>query len=129
MARIMYQHETTTRDKEAPQRARQASLWCPPSLTSTDQKPGDSRAMTILRSTTRITTDPALAIYGRHEVEGTRELVRHDVDVYRITYATRDTDGGEIIASGAILVPRKIERPRLMCYCRGTIIPGSGEHI
>jgi hypothetical protein len=67
------------------------------------------------------------AIYGRHKVDGTWGWIQHDVDVYRITYATRDIDQREIVASGAILVPNGVKHPRVMCYCRGTIIPGSGE--
>ena len=40
-----------------------------------------------------------------------------------MTYKTRDTDGSEIVASGAVLVPKKTGPLRVMCYCRGTIIP------
>jgi pimeloyl-ACP methyl ester carboxylesterase len=81
----------------------------------------------LLKSVDLLTTDTADAIYNRHKIADARNWVRHDVDVYRITYATRDTHGTEIVASGAILVPKGVERPRTLCYCRGTIIPGSGE--
>jgi len=81
----------------------------------------------LLQSADFLTTDTAEAIYGRHQVAGTWGWIRNDVDVYRINYATRDTDDKGIVASGAILVPKGVERPRTMCYCRGTIIPGSGE--
>ena len=83
--------------------------------------------MNLLQSADFLTTDTAEAIYGRHKVAGTRGWIRHDVNVYRINYASRDTDDTEIVVSGAILVPKGVERPRTMCYCRGTIIPGSGE--
>ena len=79
--------------------------------------------MTILQSTDRIKTDTASAIYDRHKVEGSQELIRHDVEVYRVTYTTRDSDGSEVVASGAVLVPRTAGPLRVMCYCRGTIIP------
>lgn len=83
--------------------------------------------MGALRSTEMITTDTAAAIYDRHKVAGTREVIRHDVEVYRITYTTRDPDGSEIVASGAILIPKVAGSLRVMCYCRGTIIPEHGE--
>ena len=79
--------------------------------------------MTNLQSADRIKTDTASAIYDRHKVEGSKELIRHDVEVYRVTYKTRDSDGSEVVASGAILVPKTAGPLRVMCYCRGTIIP------
>jgi pimeloyl-ACP methyl ester carboxylesterase len=81
----------------------------------------------IMKSVELIARDTAEAIFNRHKVQGTSKLIRHDVDVYRITYETRDTDSKRIEASGAILCPKGIERPRTMCYCRGTIIPVAGE--
>jgi dienelactone hydrolase len=81
----------------------------------------------LLKSADFLTTDTAEAIYGRHRIAGTWGWIRHDVNVYRITYATRDADDTKIVASGAILVPQGVDRLRTMCYCRGTIIPGSGE--
>ena len=62
--------------------------------------------MSVLKSAERITTDTAVAIFGRHRVEGTRGWIRHDVDVYRVTYETQDADGAPIVASGAVLIPR-----------------------
>jgi dienelactone hydrolase len=79
--------------------------------------------MSVLKTTELITTDLAATIYDRHKVAGTRDWIRHDVDVYRVTYTTRDTDESEIVASGAILVPKAAGPHRVMCYCRGTIIP------
>jgi len=96
---------------------------CLSSLSVADHPQGDLRTMTILKSAERITTDPAAAIYNRHKVEGSKELIRHDVEVYRVTYTTRDSDGSEVVASGAVLVPKKAGPLRVMCYCRGTIIP------
>jgi acetyl esterase/lipase len=83
--------------------------------------------MNILKTADLITVDTAAAIYDRHKVEGTRQWVRHDVEVYRVTYTTRDTDGEEILVSGAILIPKVAGPLRVMCYCRGTIIPIHGE--
>ncbi len=96
---------------------------CLPSLSSAEHTPGAARPMTILQSANRIKTDTAAAIYDRHKVEGSKELIRHDVEVYRVTYKTRDSDGSEVVASGAILVPKKTGPLKVMCYCRGTIIP------
>jgi fermentation-respiration switch protein FrsA (DUF1100 family) len=84
--------------------------------------------MPTLSSAERITTDTAAAIYGRHKVERTKEQIRYDVDVYRVTYATRDTDGSEVVASGAVLVPKSGGKVPLMAYCRGTIIPVHDEY-
>jgi fermentation-respiration switch protein FrsA (DUF1100 family) len=81
----------------------------------------------VLKSAEMITIDTAAAIYRRHKVAGTRELIRHDIEVYRVTYTTRDPDGVEVVASGAILVPKTRGPLRVMCYGRGTIIPGHGE--
>ena len=79
--------------------------------------------MTILQSADRFTVDTAAAIYNRHKVEGAKEWIRHDIEVYRVTYKTRDIDGSEVVASGAVLVPKTSGPLRVMCYCRGTIIP------
>jgi fermentation-respiration switch protein FrsA (DUF1100 family) len=96
---------------------------------NTDEDPQrEAHAMTTLKTANLITTDTAVAIFGRHQVDGTRELIRHDVDVYRVTYATRDADGTEVVASGAVLIPKAAGKLRLMCYCRGTIIPIYDEY-
>jgi dienelactone hydrolase len=92
---------------------------------------GGQDGMGVLRSSEQITTDTAVAIFGRHRVEGTRALIRHDVDVYRVTYATRDAEDKEVVASGAVLipkVPKAAGKIPLMCYCRGTIIPVYDEY-
>jgi dienelactone hydrolase len=83
--------------------------------------------MSILKTADLITADTAAAICDRHKVDGTRQWIRHDVEVYRVTYTTQDTDGREIRVSGAILVPKIAGPLRVMCYCRGTIIPVYGE--
>jgi dienelactone hydrolase len=83
--------------------------------------------MSVLKTSDLITTDTAPAIYDRHKVEGTGQWIRHDVEVSRVTYTTRDTDGQEVLVSGAILVPKVAGPLRVMCYCRGTIIPVIGE--
>jgi pimeloyl-ACP methyl ester carboxylesterase len=83
--------------------------------------------MSALKTADLITVDTAPAIHGRHQVDGTRPWIRHDVEVYRVTYTTRDTDGREVLVSGAILVPKVAGPLRVMCYCRGTIIPVYGE--
>jgi fermentation-respiration switch protein FrsA (DUF1100 family) len=83
--------------------------------------------MSILKSAELITTATAAAIYDRHKVAGTREIIRHDVNVYRATYTTSDADGVDVVASGAIVVP-KISGPlQTMCYGRGTIVPRHWE--
>jgi dienelactone hydrolase len=77
-----------------------------------------------------LVTDTGNEIYKRHKVPGTWGFIRNDVKVYRVTYRTRNTDGKEIVVSGAILVPKGKEQARTLrtlCYCRGTIIPGSDE--
>src|SRR5215468_8861552 len=78
---------------------------------------------TCLRSAELIAAETAKAIYERHRVPGTEELFRHDVQVYRLSYATRDVDGTEITVSGAILVPAVAGPAPLMSYHRGTILP------
>jgi fermentation-respiration switch protein FrsA (DUF1100 family) len=88
---------------------------------------GGRSVMGVLKSAELIITDTAAAIYGRHKVAGTRDVIRHDIEVYRVTYTTRDTDGVEVVTSGAILVPKTHGPLRVMCYGRGTIIPGHGE--
>jgi acetyl esterase/lipase len=95
---------------------------------STDEIPQKStRAMTTLKTADLITTDTAIAIFGRHRVEGSRRWIKHDIDVYRVTYDTQDADGAPIVASGAVLIPKTCQS-RLMCYCRGTIIPVYDEY-
>jgi fermentation-respiration switch protein FrsA (DUF1100 family) len=96
---------------------------------STDADPRrETRAMTTLKTADLITTDTAAAIFGRHRVEGTWGFIRHDVEVYRVTYATRDADDTEVVASGAVLVPKAAGKVPLMAYCRGTIIPIYDEY-
>jgi hypothetical protein len=99
---------------------------------NTDKDPQrETRAMPTLKTADLITTDTAAVIFGRHRVEGTWGLIRHDIDVYRVTYATRDADGTEIVASGAVLipkVPKAAGKVPLMGYCRGTIIPVYDEY-
>jgi acetyl esterase/lipase len=105
------------------------AVWCgllSGSGTAAWQKKG-LPAMGILKIANLITTDPASAISDRHKIEGTRQWIRHDVEAYRVSYTTRDTDGQEILVSGAILVPKVAGPLRVMCYCRGTIIPIQGE--
>src|SRR5262249_25833139 len=78
-----------------------------------------------------IRTDTAVAIFGRHRVEGSRGWIRHDIEVYRVTYDTQNADGKPIVASGAVLipkVPRGAGKLRMMCYHRGTIIPVYDEY-
>jgi dienelactone hydrolase len=104
-------------------------LWLNRGRAATSE--GGQDGMGILKSDEPITTDTAVAIFGRHRVEGTRGWIRHDVDVYRVTYTTRDADGTEVVASGAVLIP-KIPKAAgkipLMCYHRGTIIPIYDEY-
>jgi dienelactone hydrolase len=96
---------------------------------STDQDPQrETCAMTTLKTADLITTDTAAVIFGRHRVEGTWGFIRHDVEVYRVTYATRDADGTAAVASGAVLIPKGAGKIPLMCYCRGTIIPVYDEY-
>jgi pimeloyl-ACP methyl ester carboxylesterase len=82
-----------------------------------------SDVSTCLRSAELIATETAEAIYQRHRVPGTQDFFRHDVRVHRLTYATRDVDGTEVTASGALLVPAVDGPAPVMCYHRGTIIP------
>jgi pimeloyl-ACP methyl ester carboxylesterase len=89
--------------------------------------PEKSVPTTYLRSAKLIATDPAEAIYQRHRVPGTQEWFRHDVKVYRLTYATHDVDGTEVTVSGAVLVPAVPGPMPTMCYLRGTIIPVEEE--
>jgi acetyl esterase/lipase len=99
------------------------------SCGNTDQDPQrKARAMMTLKTAELITTDTAAAIFGRHRVEGTWGFIRHDVEVYRVTYATSDADGTEVVASGAVLIPKAAGKVPLMAYCRGTIIPIYDEH-
>ncbi len=99
-------------------------LWSRVNAAHNEQGPN---RMKKLKSAELLTTDTARAIYERHKIAGTWGLIRHDVDVYRLTYETLDTDKTPVVVSGAVLVPKGVEQPRTMCYCRGTIIPGSGE--
>jgi pimeloyl-ACP methyl ester carboxylesterase len=78
---------------------------------------------TCLRSAELIATETAQAIYERHRVPGTEGQFRQNVQVYRLTYTTRDVDGTAITASGAVLVPAVAGPLPTMSYLRGTIIP------
>src|SRR5208283_3341559 len=107
-----------------------------PSGSRTCRNPGlrsakDHAIMTtsnnLLLSAELLTTETAAEIYCRHKVPGTEPLFRHDVRVYRVTYATHDVDGSEIPASGAILVPGVTSPIPTLAYLRGTIIPGLWE--
>jgi fermentation-respiration switch protein FrsA (DUF1100 family) len=91
---------------------------------------GERRSMKRLHSVKEVVTDTADEIYRRHRLPGTWGFIRNDVEVYRINYSTPGTDGREVVVSGAMLVPKVIGQPRklrTLCYCRGTIIPGSDE--
>lgn len=80
-------------------------------------------ATTLVRSAELVKTETASEIYGRHQVPGTQPLFRHDIRVYRLTYSTRDVDGTEVVASGAVLIPDKTGPIPTMAYLRGTILP------
>lgn len=49
------------------------------------------------------------------------EFIQHDVDLYRIVYNSVDSNGEPIEASGAILVPKKIDEPELLSIQHETI--------
>jgi hypothetical protein len=51
-------------------------------------------------------------------VVGTREVIGHDIEVYRITYTTRDLDGVEVDASG---VPDAVQSRKLLDHVREPI--------
>jgi hypothetical protein len=72
-----------------------------------------------LHSAELIATEAAEAIYRRHRVPGTQDCFRHEVQVYRVTYPTRDVDGTAITASGAVLVPARGPAPLLSYTSRG----------
>ena len=48
-------------------------------------------------------------------------LVKNGVKVHRLTYKTRNTDGKEIIASGAIIIPSTTEQVSMISVQHGTI--------
>ena len=50
-------------------------------------------------------------------------LVRYPVRVYKLTYTTRNTDGQQVTASGALLVPVTTTPLPLISYQHGTIRP------
>ncbi|WP_375435859.1 alpha/beta hydrolase family protein [uncultured Hymenobacter sp.] len=50
-------------------------------------------------------------------------LVRYPIRVYKLTYTTRNTDGQQITASGALLVPVTTQALPLLSYQHGTISP------
>ncbi|OON70749.1 alpha/beta hydrolase family protein [Hymenobacter sp. CRA2] len=54
-------------------------------------------------------------------------LVRYPIKVYKLTYATKNTDGQTITASGALLVPQVPagQRLPLLSYQHGTISPSA----
>lgn len=55
-------------------------------------------------------------------------FIKNGFTAYRVTYKTRDTDGKEVIASGAVLVPDIKEPLPLMNYNHGTYFPAN-EHL
>ncbi|UOG75291.1 alpha/beta fold hydrolase [Hymenobacter tibetensis] len=54
-------------------------------------------------------------------------LVRYPIKVYKLTYTTRNTDGQQVTASGAILVPVSTQALPLLSYQHGTINPADEE--
>ena len=52
-------------------------------------------------------------------------LVKYPLRVYRLTYRTLNTDGKEITASGAVLVPTAPVALPVLSYQHGTLTPGS----
>jgi fermentation-respiration switch protein FrsA (DUF1100 family) len=54
-------------------------------------------------------------------------LVRYPVRVYKLTYTTRNPDGQQITASGALLVPVATQALPLLSYQHGTISPDAEE--
>ncbi|UYZ58572.1 alpha/beta hydrolase family protein [Hymenobacter latericus] len=52
-------------------------------------------------------------------------LAQHPIKVYKLTYSTRNTDGQDITASGALLVPVTTKALPLLSYQHGTISPSS----
>ena len=86
---------------------------------------GAARPTTILQSADRFSTDTAAAIYNRHKVEGTKEWIRRDIEVYRVTYKTRDIDGSEVVASGAVLGQKTSGPPGIVTLARTTMSPST----
>ncbi|WP_400193294.1 alpha/beta hydrolase family protein [Hymenobacter sp. B81] len=81
-------------------------------------------AETYLQSSTLIGEYSPAVLAGR--VSGiplAGALVKHSIRVYRLTYSTRNTDGQQISASGALLVPVTTETLPLLSYQHGTIHP------
>jgi pimeloyl-ACP methyl ester carboxylesterase len=54
-------------------------------------------------------------------------LVRYPIRVYKLTYTTRNTDGQQVTASGAILVPVTKQALPLLSYQHGTISPDAED--
>ena len=52
-------------------------------------------------------------------------FIKYPLRVYRLTYRTRNTDGQEVTASGAVLVPTAPAALPLLSYQHGTLIPTS----
>ena len=50
-------------------------------------------------------------------------LVRYPIRVYKLTYTTKNTDGQQVTASGALLVPVTTQALPLLSYQHGTISP------
>ncbi|WP_235917447.1 alpha/beta hydrolase family protein [Hymenobacter busanensis] len=55
-------------------------------------------------------------------------LVKYPVRAYRLTYSTRNTDGRNVTASGALLVPVAPQALPLLSYQHGTIQPDEENH-
>ncbi|WP_245328382.1 alpha/beta hydrolase family protein [Hymenobacter aquaticus] len=84
-----------------------------------------SPAETHLVSSTLIGEYSTSQLAGRvSDIPIAGALVRYPIRVYRLTYTTRNTDGKNIIASGALLVPTVGGQPLpLLSYQHGTIRP------
>jgi pimeloyl-ACP methyl ester carboxylesterase len=69
---------------------------------------------TIIASAAGSGADPALGIFAKL-------YVKNAVKVYKITYKTQNTDGAEITASGALIVPVTAQPASMISVQHGTI--------
>ncbi len=64
--------------------------------------------MSVLKSAELITTDTAAAIYDRHKVAGTREIIRHDVDVIEPPIRPATRTGSMLLRPGRSLTKNRL---------------------
>ncbi|MGI4863646.1 MAG: alpha/beta hydrolase family protein [Janthinobacterium lividum] len=100
-----------------------AALLAAPACKNNTPDPTPTTTPVVLTGSTFIGEYSAATLAARVPLVGT--LAQFPVRVYRLTYLTNNTDGQQITASGAVLVPVTTTTLPVLSYQHGTLLPTS----